>query len=79
MNKISVDGERAGAIMVLGAIVCTAMAAGMGWGIRGQYGHETDAMIAGALTSLVLVLFLDCEKRGRGYFHGRIPVVLCIG
>ncbi len=28
----------------------------MGWGIRGQYGHETGAMIAGALVSLVLCL-----------------------
>ncbi len=34
------------------------MAGGMGWGIRGQYGHETGAMIAGLLVSLVLVLFL---------------------
>lgn len=34
------------------------MAAGMGWGIRGQYGHETGAMIAGVLASLtVVVLF----------------------
>lgn len=38
-------------------VLCTAIAAGMGWGIRGQYGHETGAMIAGSLTSLVLVLF----------------------
>jgi hypothetical protein len=35
------------------------MAGAMGWGIRGQYGHETGAMIAGALVSLVLV-FLHC-------------------
>ena len=28
----------------------------MGWGIRGQYGHETGAMIAGLLVGLVLVL-----------------------
>jgi hypothetical protein len=35
------------------------MAGGMGWGIRGQYGHETGAMIAGLLISLVMVrLFL---------------------
>jgi hypothetical protein len=27
----------------------------MGWGIRGQYGHETGAMIAGLLVSLALV------------------------
>ncbi len=31
----------------------------MGWGIRGQYGHETGAMIAGLLVSLVLV-FVMC-------------------
>lgn len=41
---------------VLVAIALPAMAAGMGWGIRGQYGHETGAMIAGALASLTLVL-----------------------
>jgi hypothetical protein len=38
-------------VMLLGAL-----AGGMGWGIRGQYGHETGAMIAGLLVSLVLVL-----------------------
>ena len=41
------------------AVVTAAMAGGMGWGIRGQYGHETGAMIAGVLVSLVLV-FLFC-------------------
>jgi len=30
-------------------------AGAMGWGIRGQYGHETGAMIAGLLAGLVLV------------------------
>ncbi len=38
------------------AMTVTAMAAGMGWGIRGQFGHESGAMIAGVLTSLSLVL-----------------------
>jgi hypothetical protein len=33
----------------------------MGWGIRGQYGHETGAMIAGVLVALVLV-FLFCPR-----------------
>ncbi|MFZ4731014.1 MAG: hypothetical protein ACOYK7_00580 [Pirellulales bacterium] len=37
-------------------VLAGAAAGGMGWGIRGQYGHETGAMIAGALVSLVLVL-----------------------
>lgn len=40
-------------------MLTTAMAGGMGWGIRGQYGHETGAMIAGVLVSLNLV-FLFC-------------------
>jgi len=39
----------------------TAMAGGMGWGIRGQYGHETGAMIAGVLVSFTLV-FLLCPR-----------------
>jgi len=28
------------------------MAGGLGWGIRGQYGHEAGAMIAGLLVRL---------------------------
>ena len=40
-------------------MLTTAMAGGMGWGIRGQYGHETGAMVAGVLVSLNLV-FLFC-------------------
>lgn len=42
--------------LLLAAVVLTAMAAGTGWGIRGQYGHETGAMIAGTLAALTLVL-----------------------
>lgn len=38
------------------AMLLTAMAGGMGWGIRGQYGHETGAMIAGVLVATVLVM-----------------------
>jgi hypothetical protein len=37
-------------------VLLAAAAGGMGWGIRGQYGHETGAMIAGLLVSLVLAL-----------------------
>ena len=40
------------------AVLTAAAAGGMGWGIRGQYGHETGAMIAGALTSLCMVMLL---------------------
>lgn len=44
------------ASFVLTASLLTAMAAGMGWGIRGQYGHESGAMIAGTLASLTLIM-----------------------
>ena len=37
-------------------VLAAAAAGAMGWGIRGQYGHETGAMIAGVLVSLVLVI-----------------------
>lgn len=40
-------------------VLFAAMAGGLGWGIRGQYGHETGAMIAGVLVSLTL-MFLLC-------------------
>ncbi len=39
-------------------VLLGALAGGMGWGIRGQYGHETGAMIAGVLVAFVLTLQL---------------------
>jgi len=45
-----------GVKLLFAAVVLTALAAGTGWGIRGQYGHETGAMIAGTLAALTLVL-----------------------
>ena len=42
-------------------VLFAALAGGMAWGIRGQYGHETGAMIAGLLVSLVLTHLL-CPK-----------------
>jgi len=44
-------------------VICASLAGGMGWGIRGQYGHETGAMIAGALVCLVIGLTL-CRNAG---------------
>jgi hypothetical protein len=42
-------------------VLSAAAAGGMGWGIRGQYGHETGAMIAGVLVGLVVV-HLFCPR-----------------
>ncbi len=38
------------------AMIWPALAGGMGWGIRGQYGHETGAMVAGLLVGLTVAL-----------------------
>lgn len=38
-----------------------ALAGGMGWGIRGQYGHESGAMVPGLLLCLTLV-FIMCPR-----------------
>src|SRR5713101_148969 len=43
------------------AVVLIAMAGGMGWGIRGQYGHETGAMIAGVLIGFTAALLFIPE------------------
>ena len=51
------DGQLQSRLMfALIAAILAAMAAGMGWGIRGQYGHESGAMIAGTLASLTLIM-----------------------
>jgi hypothetical protein len=39
-------------------VLFSAMAGGMGWGIRGQYGHENGAMIAGVLVALTVCFLL---------------------
>lgn len=51
-----------------------ALAGGMAWGIRGQYGHETGAMMAGLLVSLVLT-FLLCP--GAAWHSTARAVALC--
>ena len=50
------ESKPGGIPLLIVAVIATAMAAGMGWGIRGQFGHETGAMIAGTLAALTLVL-----------------------
>lgn len=43
------------------ALILTAMAGGMAWGIRGQYGHEVGAMIFGILAGFTLVMLFMPE------------------
>ena len=54
------EQQRCHAIPWWQPVIFSALAGGMGWGIRGQYGHETGAMIAGSLVSLT-VCFILCR------------------
>lgn len=56
MSELNSSTDKRGPLFLLLAMLLTAMAAGTGWGIRGQYGHETGAMNAGALASLTLLM-----------------------
>ena len=40
-------------------LLATSAAGAMGWGIRGQYGHETGAMVPGVLVALTLVFLFQ--------------------
>jgi hypothetical protein len=57
-------------------LLCAA-AGGMGWGIRGQYGHETGAMIAGLMVALVIGL-LFCRGQ-TSLFAARVAALTAIG
>lgn len=48
---------QSGIFRLLTSLLLAALAGGMSWGIRGQYGHETGAMIFGVLVGFVIVLF----------------------
>lgn len=54
LNTIAVETPRSAGLVT--SVLLSACAGGMAWGIRGQYGHETGAMIAGVLVGFVLVL-----------------------
>lgn len=58
-------------------LLLTAAAGGMGWGIRGQYGHQTGAMIAGLLVALVVGV-LYCQRRS-SLFTARVVALTAIG
>jgi len=59
------------------AILVPSLAAAMGWGIRGQYGHETGAMIAGCLASLAMVL--ACAPQLSSLTGARAAALMTVG
>ncbi len=52
----------------------TALSLSIGWGIRGNFGHEAGAMIAGALAGMAVALF-----SGRDDWHRRVAYFALFG
>ena len=61
------------------ALLAGAAAGGMGWGIRGQYGHETGAMLSGALVGFTLMVLYGAQLRPRTAFVAIAMLTVGIG
>ena len=64
-------------ILFFAAPLMGAAAGGMGWGIRGQYGHEWGVMVPGVLVAFTSV-FLFC-KRASALHAARAVALTAIG
>ena len=64
-------------ILFFAAPLMGAAAGGMGWGIRGQYGHEWGVMVPGVLIAFTSV-FLFC-KRAAALHAARAVALTAIG
>ena len=56
------------------AILLAGLALSIGWGIRGNYGHEIGAMLPGALAAIVV-----CLLSGRQDWRERVAYFACFG
>lgn len=63
--------------LMFAAPLMGAAAGAMGWGIRGQYGHEWGAMVPGALVAFALV-FLFC-RHSSSLFAARAIALAAVG
>jgi hypothetical protein len=61
------------------AVLLCGMAGGMGWGIRGQYGHESGAMMAGLLVSSVIAMLFLQGTSGAGSLRAIAWCTVAIG
>ena len=60
-DNINAPNTSSSLILLVAAPVMCAAAGGMGWGIRGQYGHEWGAMVPGVLVAFTLVFLFGRE------------------
>jgi hypothetical protein len=55
-------------------LLVVALSLALGWGIRGNYGHETGAMVPGALAAIAA-----CLASGRADWRARVPSFALFG
>jgi hypothetical protein len=55
-------------------LLAVALSLALGWGIRGNYGHETGAMLPGALAAIAA-----CLASGRADWRARVPFFALFG
>src|SRR5580704_18796562 len=55
-------------------VLLTGLSVSIGWGVRGQFGHEYGAALAGALGGMVVALLA-----GRPDWHSRIAYFAALG
>ena len=66
--------RRSNVCLGLGGVFLVALSLSMGWGIRGNYGHETGAMFPGALAAMAVCLVSD-----RRDWHDRVAYFAFFG
>ena len=71
------DDQTSAYVLLFAAPLMAAAAGGMGWGIRGQYGHEWGAMVPGVLVAFVLVFLFS--KKSTSLHAARAIALTAIG
>lgn len=74
MSTTSAPTSRLNPLLRPSAILLAALSLSIGWGIRGNFGHETGAMFPGALTAIAI-----CLLSGREDWRERVPFFACLG
>src|SRR4051794_9160228 len=73
-NEFSADRRVKNPLWSPLAILLTALSLSIGWGIRGNYGHEMGAMFPGALAAIAVCLLSNRED-----WHDRVAHFACFG
>src|SRR5579872_6631867 len=74
MNEVPTGLRHSNPLWAPLSVLLVALALSIGWGIRGNYGHETGAMLPGALAAIAV-----CLLSGREDWWERVAYFACLG